>query len=346
MARLLVGLAAALWLLIMARGVLQPVVIAGLVWFLLDAVAEGYRRVIPPGWRRARRWAGVASVATFAAGFVALGLLAAGAAQELRASLPLYEARLDRLLAGAAGALGLEDAPRMAQVLQGVDFGALALGLVGSTAAYLLALIVIACYLAFIAIEVDGFSGKLAAMVPDPARRGRIEAVISAAHANIVHYVGVTALIGLAQAIPTFLVLWAVGVKGPLFWAALIFALSFVPTLGTMIGIAFPAAVALLQFDTLGPFLIVAPTLAAVQLLCSNALQPKLMGASLNLSPLAVLLAIFAGGAVWGIVGALVAVPALSIAVIVCAQDPGLRPVALALSARGALPEGLAPPPR
>jgi predicted PurR-regulated permease PerM len=339
MARLLVGVAAAIWILIMARGVLQPVAIAVLVWFLLAATTEGWRALLPDGWRRAAR---LASVVTFGAAFLALGALAAGSADELRASLPLYEARLDRLIAAAGGAIGLENTPYLSELLARVDFGGIALGLAGSTAAYLAGIVVIVCYLAFLAVEVDAFDGKLAAIVPDPERRARVETVIAAAHRNIVRYFGVTAVVGLAQAIPTFFVLWAVGVKAPLFWAALIFALSFIPTVGTMIGIAFPAVISLLQFETLGPFLIVAPTLAAVQLLGSNWLQPKLMGASLDLSPLAVLLAIFAGGAVWGIVGALLAVPVLSVAVIFCAQDEGLRPIAVALSAKGRLPAGLA----
>jgi predicted PurR-regulated permease PerM len=340
--RVLLGVAAAIWVLSTARGVLQPLAIAALVWFLLEAATAGFRRLLPGSGGLAR----AAAVATLAAALIGLGAAAAGNAQAIAARLPAYEARLDALVAGWAGALGLEDTLYLGRLLAKIDFGALALGAAGSAAGYLAGLVIVLCYLAFLLVEVGAFEGKLAAIAPDPARRARTQAFLAAAHASIVRYFGATALVGLAQAIPTFLLLSAVGVSAPLFWASLIFALSFVPTVGTMIGIAFPAAITLLEFDTLGPFLIVAPALAAVQLLGSNWLQPKLMGAALDLSPLAVLLAIFAGGALWGVVGALLAVPSLSVAVLFCAQDEELRPVALALSAKGKLPEAVAPPAR
>ncbi len=61
------------------------------------------------------------------------------------------------------------------------------------------------------------------------------------------------------------------------------------------------------------------------------------MGKSLNLSPLAIFLAIFAGGAIWGIIGALIVVPILAVSVIVFARVPSLRPVAILLSSDGNL---------
>ena len=58
----------------------------------------------------------------------------------------------------------------------------------------------------------------------------------------------------------------------------------------TLVGIIFPSLMALVQFETFGPFFIVVGTLAAVQLSASNFLEPRLMGKSLNLSPLAIFL--------------------------------------------------------
>jgi predicted PurR-regulated permease PerM len=95
----------------------------------------------------------------------------------------------------------------------------------------------------------------------------------------------------------------------------------------------------LLQFASLGPALIVVGVLGVIQVACSNVIAPQLMSRSLNLSPLVVLFGVFAGGALWGIVGALVAVPVLTIAAIVCAEQPGWRRVAVVLSADGSLPD-------
>ena len=134
---------------------------------------------------------------------------------------------------------------------------------------------------------------------------------------------------------PTYIVLSLVEVDAAAFWAIVIFFFSFIPTIGSLVGIIFPSLMALVQFETVGPFFIVVGTLAAVQLLASNYLEPRLMGRSLNLSPLAIFLAIFAGGALWGIVGAIIIVPLLAVAMIVFAQIPSMRSVAILLSGDG-----------
>ncbi|MEO1530690.1 MAG: AI-2E family transporter, partial [Pseudomonadota bacterium] len=107
------------------------------------------------------------------------------------------------------------------------------------------------------------------------------------------------------------------------------------PTIGSLVGIALPSILALVQFDSPVNFIITIACLAPVQVLASNWLEPRLTGSSLNLSPLAVLVSIFAGGAVWGIVGALISVPALAIVAIALAQSERTRPIAIILSQDG-----------
>jgi len=128
-------------------------------------------------------------------------------------------------------------------------------------------------------------------------------------------------------------------VDAPLFFAVLIFLFSYIPTIGSLVGIAFPTLMTLLQFASLGPALVVLSVLGVIQVIASNLVAPKLMSRSLNLSPLAVLFGVFAGGAVWGIVGALIAVPVLTIAAIVCAEQSSWRRIAVILSANGQLPD-------
>jgi predicted PurR-regulated permease PerM len=153
-------------------------------------------------------------------------------------------------------------------------------------------------------------------------------------------YMGVRVALGLVQAAPTYIALALVGVDAPGFWAIMIFCASFVPTIGTLIGIVMPALMALVQFDTVGPFLMVVSILLPVQLLASNLLEPALLSRSMNISPLAVFVGIFAGGALWGIVGALIVVPVLAICIIVFGRIPSMRSVAVLLSSDGRMETG------
>lgn len=331
-------LAATIWVLAIARDVLQPVAIALLIWFLLNATARLYRRTLKGTKLDSPRFARIATAATFCLAFLFVGGMLADSVQQLRSNMPSYEANLDRAISTLSLWVGLDSVPQVADLVKRIDISSVALSLAGSAASYLSFIMIVVFYVIFILMESSQFERKIAMMMPDEERQRRVALLLEAIRRSIELYIGVQFLIGLIQATATFLILIVFGVDAALFWSVMILLLSFIPTIGTMLGVLFPSLIALLQFDNLTPFLVIAPTLAIVQLYCSNWLQPKLTGRSLNLSPLAVFVALFVGGALWGIVGALIVVPVLSIAVLVCAHLKELRPIAVALSQDGTLP--------
>ena len=80
------------------------------------------------------------------------------------------------------------------------------------------------------------------------------------------------------------------------------------------------------------PFLIVTPSLAAIQIFVGNFLEPMMMGSSLNISPFATLVSLAVWGSIWGIPGMFLCVPITVIAMIVFAHFPRTRPIAVMLS--------------
>ncbi|MEM7176886.1 MAG: AI-2E family transporter [Pseudomonadota bacterium] len=333
--KVIIGTAVTLWLLVEARGVLQPIVIAVVFWFVLKAMARLMTRYamgpgIPPA-----RWAKGVSALLLVGILVMLASMVASNATDIQGSLPVYEANLDRLISKAAAAVGHSSTINVAEIIQRVDLSSAALGFAGSAAGMLTSVIIIIFYVVFIFVEDGVVQAKLTAIVEDPVRRAEINELMSRITHEVERYLGVKVILGIVQAVPTFLVLAYVGVNGAAFWAVLVFFFSFIPTVGTLVGIFFPALMTLMQFEEIGPFLTVALTLGIVQLLASNLLEPQLMGHTLNLSPLAIFISIFAGGAIWGIVGALIIVPVLAVIVIVCATVPELRPIAVILSSDG-----------
>jgi AI-2 transport protein TqsA len=143
----------------------------------------------------------------------------------------------------------------------------------------------------------------------------------------------VSGLVGLA----TTAVCAALGLSGAGFWGVLAFALNFMPTIGTFLGVAFPALYALLQFETLQELFILVGALAALQFVAGNILVPKMMWDRLNLSQFVVILSLFAWGAVWGVTGMFLAVPVTVIMMIVFAQFETTRPIAILLSRDGSI---------
>lgn len=87
--------------------------------------------------------------------------------------------------------------------------------------------------------------------------------------------------------------------------------ISFIPYVGSMVGLVLAIGVALVQFWPDYPWIgLVLVVFFSGQFLEGNILQPKLVGSSVGLHPVWLMFALFAFGALFGFVGLLVAVPA------------------------------------
>lgn len=332
-----VAAAATLWLLVELRGVLQPLVLSVLIWFLLSAVARLIARLVHGPTAEPGRIALAASGVLFGAVVVLLTLLLSDSIARFRERLPEYRENVRAMLEGLAAQIGVTNLPRASELTEGERLNDLAIEVLSTLAGSLGQLVIIVCFVFFIFYEAKQFRPKMAALVGDDAALSRLGDVLGEISRRIETYLGMKCLIGVIQAVPTWLILIAVGVDSPIVWAVFVFFLSFIPTLGSLVGIALPSLLALVQFDTIEPFLITLALLTPLQVLASNWLEPRLMGDSLNLSPFAIFLAIFGGGTVWGVTGALISVPALTVVAIALAQSERTRAAAILLSRDGRL---------
>ncbi|MBP0439036.1 AI-2E family transporter [Tianweitania sediminis] len=92
------------------------------------------------------------------------------------------------------------------------------------------------------------------------------------------------------------------------FFAGLI---SFIPYVGSLVGLVLSLGVAFVQFWPDWPWIVlVAAIFFGGQFIEGNILQPKLVGSSVGLHPVWLMFALFAFGALFGFVGLLIAVPA------------------------------------
>lgn len=95
--------------------------------------------------------------------------------------------------------------------------------------------------------------------------------------------------------------------------AVLVFITAFVPLIGVVVGGAI-AILSMLLLQGWVPALVMLAIVAGVQQLESHVLQPFLMGRAVALHPLAVIFSVTAGSMMFGVMGALFAVPALAMA--------------------------------
>ena len=129
--------------------------------------------------------------------------------------------------------------------------------------------------------------------------------------------------------------LMILGIPLAMTFGMLAFLLNFIPNVGSLISTLLPAPVVLMTPEISGTQAVLAlgiPT--AIQLLMGNVLEPKLMGDSLDLHPVAILLALIMWGMLWGIVGMFLAVPLTVVLKILLEKFEGSRPVAELLAGR------------
>jgi putative heme transporter len=147
---------------------------------------------------------------------------------------------------------------------------------------------------------------------PEPVR-DRVRDAGRAGFRSLIGYVRATFLVALVDAagIGTGLAIMGVPLALPL--ASLVFLGAFIPLVGAVIAGALAVVVALIAKGLIYA-LITLGLVIAVQQLEGHVLQPLVMGRAVSIHPLAIVLAIAGGGVLAGIVGALLAVPAVAFA--------------------------------
>jgi predicted PurR-regulated permease PerM len=139
---------------------------------------------------------------------------------------------------------------------------------------------------------------------------------------NIEHdvsaYLITISAINLMVGIATGTAMYFWGLGDAVLWGAAAFLLNFVPILGPAVGVGMFALVGLLSFDTLGSALIPAGLYLLIHVIEGEFVTPLVLAKRLTLNPVLIILSLIFWYWMWGVPGAILAVPILAIVKIVC----------------------------
>ncbi|MGR3625483.1 MAG: AI-2E family transporter [Limimaricola sp.] len=206
----------------------------------------------------------------------------------------------------------------------------LATTVVSMISGILLALVLVFFLTLLMLIEAPRWQRKLDSMTrsgTDAEVLGAVDVVAG----KIRRYLGVRVVLGLLTGALYAGWLWLFGVDMLLVWALLAFVLNFVPSVGSLISGILAVIYAFAIKDPWTAVLIGAGLLVIEQVM-GNYIDPRMQGRQLSISALVILSALLFWGWIWGVAGAILAVPITMAVMVVCAHVPALRPVALALS--------------
>jgi len=133
---------------------------------------------------------------------------------------------------------------------------------------------------------------------------------------TLVRYAGGQMLIALLLSVLYFISFYFLKVPGWYALAPLCGLLHVIPTIGAILGVAIPLLVIVIAGTSWAQVAGVVGVFATANLLELFVLNPVIHGRRLRLHPLAVFVAALAGGLLFGLVGALFAVPALAAGVV------------------------------
>ncbi|GGH28133.1 Predicted PurR-regulated permease PerM [Cribrihabitans marinus] len=328
------------WLLKVGQAILLPVLVAIIAVYVLTSAADALVRVpvigrLPRRWRRLLVLAGIVALFLMLAGFITSNAAA------LSTALPRYVENFDTLQAQLLGYLGLHELPSWANIGQNlldlVDATTLMPAVLAAVSNAGTVIVAASLYAVFIMAELDRLPDKTHKAL---ARYDRAEAALDIArkvNERIGRYLAAKTLVNVILGLVSLGILLALGIEHAVFWAILIGLLNYVPYIGSIIAVIFPVTMSLIQFAAIPHALLTLVALFVPQMVVAYVVEPKFLGKSVNLSPFSVLLSLAVWTALWGMIGAILAVPLTAMVMIVLAEIPATRFLAVMMSESGDL---------
>jgi predicted PurR-regulated permease PerM len=312
--------------------ILTPLALAMFLAVMIDSFARVLQARLPGvSQKAATPLAVVLSVLMFggAAFFIADN------ATVFAGELVAYAPRLDGVIARLASLVGIAVPPTVDQLLHQLDpaslIGKLARALEGVATTAIFVLV----YLGFILASRRGWERKAAHLFAGRAQRAEATATFLRIRNGVERYLWLQTLTGLMLAAVSWGVMTAVGLDNAVFWAIVIFIVAYVPVLGGIVGVGAPPLFALVQFDTLWQAITLLVVLELTHAFVGNVILPRMQGRSLNIDPIALLLGLTFWTAIWGLAGAFLSTPLTVVCLVILAQFPGSRWIAVLISGDG-----------
>lgn len=190
--------------------------------------------------------------------------------------------------------------------------------LMTQTPAFLANLAVMFILLFFMLASGDVFLRKLVRMIPSFEDKRRAVVIARDIEERISRYLRAVTVINLLLGFAVGLAAYFVGLENYVLFGGIAFLLNFIPYLGAIVGILTSLLVCLLSFESTSYALVFPAIYFSLNLLEGSFLTPIVVGRLLTLNTVMVFVFLMFWGWIWGIAGALLAVPILAILKIIC----------------------------
>ncbi len=177
----------------------------------------------------------------------------------------------------------------------------------------------------FILASGDMFYSKIVETYPRLSEKKRALRIVHGVERAISRYLLTITLINAGLGVTVFLLMWAVGLPNAFVWGFIAFAFNFLPFIGAAVGVVLVTLYAVISLEPLGQALLAPALYFAATAVEGQLVTPTVLGRRLKLNTVSVFVTVVFWGWLWGIAGALMAVPFLVIVKVICDNVDGLR---------------------
>ena len=197
----------------------------------------------------------------------------------------------------------------------------------GGAVSLVTGLVVMIALLFFLLASGDTLLRQAVSIAPRLSDKRRVVEIARETEDDISYYLLTISLINAGLGVAVGTAMYLLGMPNPMLWGVMAGVFNFVPFLGAVVGIGIVALVALLSFDQFWSMLL--PPLSYLFLTSFEAqfITPALLARRLTLNPVAVFVALIVWTWLWGVAGALLAVPLLATFKICCDHIEPLNPI-------------------
>lgn len=164
----------------------------------------------------------------------------------------------------------------------------------------------------------DLFLHKLVRMLPTFSDKKRSVRVVHDVEFEVSRYLLTITAINIGFGMAVALAMLVLGMPNALLWGAAATALNFIPYVGAAIGTGAALIAGLITFGAIGPALLPPAAYLLFHTLESAFITPLVVGRRLELNVVAIFISLAFWSWMWGIVGALIAVPILVVVKVFC----------------------------
>ncbi len=218
--------------------------------------------------------------------------------------------------------LGAEKKPEVEVKLPGITDAVLS-----GTREVLIKSSVIFILLYFLLASGDLYLRKLIKLFPKLHRKKQVVKIAREVEHHISRYLFTVTVINMSMGTSIGVGMYLIGMPNAVLWGAMAGFLVFLPYVGALIGISIVTTVAFLTFESLGRILLAPAIYIALETIQGQFITPMVLGLRFALNPVVIFVWFIFWGWIWGITGALLAFPMLTVFKILCDHLQPLAPI-------------------